>query len=363
MAPAEIDLRDAFFTESVRPLLGWSDDLSAETFRYASGVAALRVRNAVGELVWLPFHGQQIWDAAFHGRRLTMGSLFDAPVATETFTGNYGGFLLHCGAASMGNPGPEDRHPLHGELPNARYQEAWLRLGEDARGRWLELAGRREHIEAFALKYEARPSIRIYSGDARLGLRLEIRNLKSTPMPLMYLAHINFRPVDGATLEDAVPDTKAAIRLRTALPDLFEPSPAHRRLVAELEADIAAHRRIAPGRPIDPELVMGLDARADAGGWAHALQALPDGAADFVSWRPVELDHAVRWLTRTGDQEALGVALPATAEADGFAAEKAKGNVKSLGPGETFAAAVEFGALTPEEAAPLRERLRSAKGG
>ena len=43
-----------------RPLLA-SGDLSASLFRYDSGVAGLRLRNAQGELVMLPFQGQQIW--------------------------------------------------------------------------------------------------------------------------------------------------------------------------------------------------------------------------------------------------------------------------------------------------------------
>ena len=60
-----------------------------------------------------------------------MRSIFEHPVDTQDFLHTYGGFFLHCGATAMGDPGPEDRHPVHGELPNAHYQRAQLLVGRD----------------------------------------------------------------------------------------------------------------------------------------------------------------------------------------------------------------------------------------
>ena len=54
----------------------------------------------------------------------------------------------------------------------------------------------------------------------------------------------------------------------------------------------------------------------DEGGWTHGMQLLPDGSADFVSHRPDQLDHCLRWLCQTPSESALGLMLPATAEAD-----------------------------------------------
>ena len=107
---------------------------------------------------------------------------------------------------------------------------------------------------------------------------------------------------------------------------------------------------------------MALDCREDADGWAHAAQILPDGTADFVSHRPEELDHAVRWMTRNGDQEALGVVLPATAEADGYTAEKAKGNLRILPPGGVFSCRLQLGALDAGETARLRRKIEETMG-
>ena len=50
-------------------------ELTASAFAYSSGVAAIRIRNSLGAFVLLPFQGQQIWDATFLDRRLTMGSM------------------------------------------------------------------------------------------------------------------------------------------------------------------------------------------------------------------------------------------------------------------------------------------------
>jgi hypothetical protein len=358
---AVIELRPEQFDVAERVLARFAG-LTASTFRYRSGVAGLRIANAVGHIVLLPFQGQQIWDAVFRGRRLTMGSMFEEPVDTLDYLANYGGFFIHCGATAMGNPGPGDRHPLHGELPNAPYRQAELLIGSDENGPFMGLSGCYRHTVAFTHNYEARPTVRIGAASSAIFAELSVRNLKRSPMELMYLAHINFRPVDGATIVDSVPDDPAHIRLRTTLPQGFPPNERHRQLIEAITADLASHRLISPGRAIEPELVMALDCRADAAGWAHAAQILPDGTADFVSHRPDELSHAVRWMTRSGDQEAVGVVLPATAEADGYTAEKAKGNVRLLPPGGAFSCRLQFGALEAAAAARFRKKIEEARG-
>lgn len=80
------------------------------------------------------------------------------------------------------------------------------------------------------------------------------------------------------------------------------------------------------------------------------MQVHPDGSADFISHRPDQLDHGVRWISRTPDQDALGLVLPATAEPEGYTAEKAKGNIKMLAGGAEWRCDMEMGALSPGEA-------------
>ena len=100
---ATFHLTPEFFTERERTLVE-SGPLSAAGFRFDSGMCGLRLRNEVGELLLLPFQGQQIWSAEFSGRNLTMKSMFSEPRPTREYLETYGGFLLHCGATAMGVP-------------------------------------------------------------------------------------------------------------------------------------------------------------------------------------------------------------------------------------------------------------------
>jgi len=299
------------FTERETPLVEWGE-LLASVFRFASGVCAVRLQNARGELIALPFQGQQIWDATLDGRRLTMKSMFDQPYPTRDFLATYGGFLLHCGATAMGSPGPEDRHPLHGELPNAPYQAAQVILGEDERGQYIGLSGTYRHTVAFNTNYVAQPVIKLYAGSALFVVSMTIANLKQSDMPLMYLAHINFLPIDNGRLLYSARCDADHMRVRADVPDFMQVAPGYREFVRELSQHPEKHLVLKPGLVFDPEVVFLIDYLADAQGWAHALQIHPGGRADVVRHRPDQLNYGVRWICRTADQQALGFE-PATA--------------------------------------------------
>ena len=78
--PVIIPLRPEYFT-AAPAVVARHAGMTATAFRYAGSVAGLTLSNEAGQIDLLPFHGQQIWDASFYGRRLTMGSMFDEPVA------------------------------------------------------------------------------------------------------------------------------------------------------------------------------------------------------------------------------------------------------------------------------------------
>ena len=260
----------------------------------------------------------------------------------------------------MGNPSPADTHPLHGEIPNARFQTAELLVGRDAEMAFMALTGAYRHSVAFGASYEARPVVRIGDGSSRIGIELAVKNLRQVPLELMYLAHINFRPVDGARLIDAVPDDRTYMRVRETLP-VGAPSEPQKRLLADVKADLSLHRQVGRTPRIDPELVIFMKYAPGPDGWAHSLQLLPDGTADFVSHRPDELPFVTRWTTRNGDQEASGFVLPATAEADGYIAEKAKGNVRLVPPGGSFYCRFLCGSLSVEETAAMKKAIEAQR--
>jgi hypothetical protein len=66
-----IDLQPELFGPAETVLARFAG-LSASVFRYPSGVAALRLANELGRISTLPYQGQQIWEAEFLGRPLTM---------------------------------------------------------------------------------------------------------------------------------------------------------------------------------------------------------------------------------------------------------------------------------------------------
>jgi hypothetical protein len=349
-----IALRPEFFGPKERIFIEHGE-FSASLFRYDSGVEAVRLRNARGQIVVLPFQGQQIWDARFDGRVLTMRSMFSEPRATRDYLGNYGAFLLHCGATAMGNPSREDTHPLHGELPNAPYGEAWVAAGADDKGPYLAVGGEYRHTVAFACDYAACPRATLRAGEAVLPVVMEIHNRKHSPMELMYLAHVNFRPLDGGRL--VTPATPEGMRVRELVPTNLSPPAGYREFLKVLASDPARHQLLKPELAFDPEVVFFLSCAADQSGWVRSLMVHPDGWASYIGYAADTLDHAVRWISRTPDQDCLGLVLPATAEPDGYLAEKQKGNLKVLAAGGSMRFELEAGLLTPEQASATEHRI------
>jgi Domain of unknown function (DUF4432) len=349
-----IDLQRRMFGEKERPVAEGAG-LSITTFRYDSGIEALRLRNRRGECVILPYKGQQIWSAAFDGRDIGMRSMFTEPVETEDYLRTYGAFLIHCGVTAMGPPGPGDDHPLHGELPNAPYQHAWLLLDEAAET--ATISGSYQHTVAFKVNHRATASVTLQADSAMLDIALDVENLKRTPMELMYLAHVNFRPVDDAELIASAVCSPDTVRVRRSIPSHITPPPGYTDFIAELAENPSLHTILRPSLAFDPEVVFAIDMLADAQGWVHTLQRHPGGQGDYITYRRAEAPHTIRWICRTPDQDAIGIAFPATAGVEGYRAEKQKGNIVSVEGGGRWAIAMKAGAVAKAEADTIAARI------
>lgn len=355
-----IHLTPAMFTDQERVLVErpiGSTTLTAATFRFASGVCGLRLTSDVGELVLLPFQGQQVWSAAFNGRNLTMKSMFDQPYPTRVFLDTFGGFLQHCGITGVGSPGPEDSHPLHGELPNAPYGKAYVVLGEDEDGSYIGLGGQYRHTVAFAHNYLAEPLVKLHAGATTFRVTMTITNLKASPQHLLYLAHVNFRPVDNGQLVYSAVPTPEHVRVRASIPTHITPGPGYVEFIQELGEHPEVHHVLKPEMAFDPEAVFFIDYLPDDEGWAHSMQIHPDGNADYIGHRPEQLPKGTRWISRTPDQDAIALVEAGTCEPEGFHAEDAKGNVKLIVPGATFRADFRIGSLAPGEAKKLAKKI------
>lgn len=343
--------------DAPRRLLVEADGVRVEAFTFASGIEALDIDAGALNLVVLPFRGQQVWRARAFGRDLTMRSTFEDPVASDDYLEGNGAYFIHCGGSAMGNPGPTDAHPLHGELPSARLEECALEL-DPAEGA-LTVRGRMTRRVSFGPYFSAELALRIRRDDPVMVSTARITNRSAEPRPLMYLAHINMRPAIGGRIDEQLQPGRAPItRAELSLTSAGEV----RQLSAqEFDASgLSLTDLLAPGVRVEPELVQTVpSARVD--GIVTVRQVHSTGEVDVVSFGGDDLTHTIRWLRRSADDDAFGFALPATAEADGFDAESAKGHVRWYEPGESLVATIRHGAERPGEPAghPL-ERNQNA---
>jgi hypothetical protein len=334
-----------------------SGELSASLFSFDSGVLAVRMKSDVGELVVLPFQGQQIWSAVMDHRNLTMQTIFDQPYPTRDFLSTFGGFMLHCGATAIGSPGPDDQHPIHGELPNAPYESAQIVMGEDQDGKYIGLTGTYRHKMSFNYNYVAHPLVKMYYGSSIIHVSMTIKNLRQTPLPFMYLAHVNFKAVDNGEIVYCTPCDPQHVKVRSSVPSHALAKPGYREFIDRLKEHPEEHLVLKPELVFDPEIVFYILFLADEEGWSRVMQVHPEGSADIVRHRLDQLDHGVCWISRMPDQQALGLE-PSTGEVDGFTVENKKGNVRHLGGGQSFHCDIRIGSLTPGEVKKEREIVR-----
>ena len=349
---ARIALEKCVFSESKKTIVDF-DNLKAFSFVYRSGVRAVKLQNEIGYIIVLPYKGQMIWDAAFDGRTLTMKSLFPEPRQASFFLDTYGNFLHHCGALRMGCPSSEDDHQLHGELPYADYERAFIEIGEDEMGTYLAISGVYDYNRAYGDKYTATPLVKLYNDSSVLDVSMQINNLTPNAMDLMYMCHINFAIARNAELIQSAGWNNKSMILRTSMPSHVTPSMNWSSLVKKIQKDVKVTKTIREDDRYDTDLVFFIgDMKEDEEGWAHFLQLHEDGSADIVSQKPIELDHHTRWILRNNNMEVLGM-LPATCDPEGYTTEKQKGNVREIPPNGSVSFAIRVGSLNKEDAARL----------
>jgi len=349
-----LHLKKSMFGEK-EALLVNHEGIHVLAFRYPSGICALRVSGPKGELILLPFDGQQIWRADMLGHALTMRSMFEEPTGSNVFLKTYGGFMLHCGLSGIGAPGVDDTHAQHGELPNAPYNSAVLHMDSDEHGAYVALSGVYQHRIGFTAGYDFKPECCFYENLPRITQSVNIVNVRGKPLPYLYLCHINFIPVDGAKLISSAMNAPGEYTVHTA-----EAPETHRIYAESLRKDFNVQDIIgSTGQCYDPEICITLRYRPDERGIGHTMQRLPDGYAHYVSHPVDALPVPVRWISRNNDEDAMGMVLPATAEHLGFTNALKKGQVRFLPPYETAHFSMEIGVLTPEEAQCMEMHIQT----
>jgi hypothetical protein len=352
----DVALSRAAFTDKERVVARF-DGLVASAFRYDTGVEALRLANARGSVVVLPYLGRIVWSATFDGVELAMRSMFREPRPAKVIVETYGCLAYHAGLLRNGVPSAEDTHILHGEMACAEMDEAGIACGRDARGAWMAVTGAREYAMGFGAHYRATPSVMLRADETGLDIDMAVENLSAAPMDLMYLCHVNFAFAQDARIVQPVPFTPEHVVTRTVVPGHVTPNPDYLALLDALAKDPARMRRLSEPERYDPEQVFYIKGAKPGGdGRVRFMLERREGDGFGISWDPTNLPHAIRWILANSDQRVAAFAMPATCEPEGYLAEKRKGNVRSLPGGlkAAFSTRVDY-IETSRAAAAARE--------
>jgi hypothetical protein len=354
----KINLRKEFFSD-VRRTLAEAGEFKAETFRYTTGVEALKVSNARGSFTILPFMGQMIWRCDFDGRELAMKSMHEEPEDCKfCFNESYGCFMMHCGLTAMGNPTAEDDHVGHAELPIARYQSAWLEVGTDKAGDYIAVGGEFVNRLCFTHHYVFAPRVVLRKGAAKLAIEATVTNKKDLPLEYYYLCHVNHRPVDGSRIVESPLAKPPIVNHEVPAGYRKEWAEATNAWLARLDRDYTLQQTVgAEGESYRPEIVNCYFHQADRQGLATVMQRYPDKGGIYVTYRVKELPYATRWIARTEDEDAMGMCLPATCEHKGRTYCRKHRQQKYLASGKSVSFYVETGLLTEAEAKKMAAKI------
>ncbi len=355
----KINLKRSFFEAKETELLTHGD-IKIIAFSYPSGIEALRVENPKGHFVILPFHGQQIWNFTFGGRDLSMKTTVKEPVYSDQYMACYGGFLYHCGVSAFGVPQADDNHPLHGEIPNIEYNEAYIDCGEDENGKYVAIGGVLNYNLAFTRNYQFCPECRLYENASIIRVNVSVENKNNAPMEYMYLCHINFAPIDGAKLVYSAKRDKDHIKVHKRVGDDF-PADKKEKLFAfmdKVQEEPAIHDTVGlEGEMYEPEICFAIKYEGDENNRAYTMQKKPGEGACYVSHPVDALPVGVRWISKGIDEQAMGMVLPATSEHLGYSDSKRKGYVKSLAGKEKLSFYMEVGYLDDAEADAVEKKI------
>ncbi|NWQ44371.1 aldose 1-epimerase family protein [Bacillus sp. EB106-08-02-XG196] len=327
MPTGMIELQRDYFTENSK-IIFRNEEMTASLFSYPSGVEAIELKNSLGGMVVLPYLGQMIWDLEFDNTDLKMKNMFSQPKKTASIIDTYGCFAFHSGLIRNGCPEPEDDHGLHGEMPCADMDRAWLEINDEG----IKICGEAEYVKGFGHHYLARPSVKMFNRETFIEISMKVKNLSGTEMPLQYMCHTNYAYVENAVMKQNIPDS--AFKLRESVPGHVKPTGQW--MIYNKKLICGDERIAALNKPemYDPEIVFFADKLNQYQEEAEFEMVLPDGTAFFTRFSTAELNYATRWILHNRDQQVGAFVLPATCRPEGFLAAERSGTLLKLESGE-----------------------------
>ncbi len=322
-----IELQRNFF-DKAPSVIYQSEDFIISMFRYDSGVEGLELKNSRGRMVVLPYMGQIIWDLEFDGVNMKMKNMFTEPKKAACIIDTYGCFAYHSGLIRNGCPSPQDDHILHGEMPCAEMDKAWLEITKDS----VTITGSVEYVKGFGHRYIAQPGATMFAAKSHIEIKMNVKNLASIPMPLQYMCHTNYAYLAHAKLTQNIPDS--GIVLRETIPDHVKPTPKWIEFNNELLASKVPIKVLDKPEMYDPEIVFFADRLDKYQKKAHFEMTSPSGITLFSEFDTTDLKYATRWILYNGDQQVGAFVLPATCRPEGFLAAQKAGTLIMLAPNQ-----------------------------
>lgn len=322
-----IALQRNYFKES-RTLFFTNEEFTVNLFRYPSGIEAIEITNSRGRMVILPYMGQMIWDLEFDDVDLKMKSMFAQPKKADSVIDTYGCFAFHSGLISNGCPGPDDDHEMHGEMPCAEMDSAWLEITDSS----VKICGRTEYIKGFGYHYLASPSVEMFKAKGSIQMTMAVKNLSGEVMPLQYMCHTNYAYLENAEMKQNIPNS--AFKLRETIPDHVKPTDKWLGYNKKLLNGKALLKALNNPEMYDPEIVFFADELNLYQEVAEFEMVSPDGITFFTRFSTAELNCATRWLLHNVNQHVASFVLPATCRPEGFSAAEKAGTLMMLGAGE-----------------------------
>lgn len=322
-----VELQRKFFKETSKVIFH-NEKITASIFQYSSGVEAIELMNSRGRMVVLPYMGQMIWDLEFDDVDLKMKNMFSQPKKVNNITDTYGCFAFHSGLIRNGCPGPKDDYELHGEMPCAEMDRAWLEITDEG----IKICGETEYVKGFGHHYLARPSVKIFNDETYIEINMTVKNLSGSEMPLQYMCHTNYAYLEDAEMKQNIPSN--AFKLRESVPAHVTPTEKwlnyNRKLLSGEETLTVLNKQ----EMYDPEIVFFGDELDRYQKEVEIEMISPNGCTFFTKFSTEELKYATRWILHNSDQQVGAFVLPATCRPEGFLAAEKSGTLIKLGAGE-----------------------------
>lgn len=305
------------------------------------GVEAVEVRTGGGlDYTVLPSRGMDISLCQFGGAAISWqspnGDVHPAhydPRGAHWLRSACGGLLMTCGLTNVGSPCTVDGEELgaHGRahaLPARLTAAETLWRGDECD---LRVAGVAEQTRLFGDNIRLTREIRSRVGRNVIAITDVVENLAFGPTPLMLLYHFNFGfPLlaEGVTIE--LPPGRVVPRDAGVSPDAHDRWERPQGGIGErvyyhedLQADPAGRVSAVIRNPAFPTV---------AGATALAVR---------LTWKPEQLPCLAEWKMTGESMHVLGIE-PGNCHVQGQEAERARGTLQTLAPGETKTFEVEL---------------------